>query len=100
MGSWGIVVVDDNHVGGSSTADHLTPLFDTFRSTAYVSPAEEVTSIAIAGAEVAAVGVDVGEIDGFAQPVRADASGVVQASAGDSTAVEPPAPTAQELTHI
>lgn len=48
---------------------------------------------------MAAIGVDVGELDGLAQPVGADAVGLVYTSADDAAAVEPPAVAAQELAH-
>lgn len=99
--SLGVIVVnDDNLLPGLSTrAEHATPLLDRFRCAAQISPAEAVVAPTVKGADVTALGVDIGQLDRFAQPVGTDAVGVVIATAGDAQAVEPPTIAAQELTH-
>jgi hypothetical protein len=99
-GSFGVIVVDDDDLfGTASSGDILTPLLDAHGGAADVPPAEAVAAESVEGADVAAVGVDVAQLGGLAQPVGADAVGVVDTSAGHSAAVPPPAVTAQELTH-
>lgn len=48
---------------------------------------------------MATFGIDVGQLDRFAEPIGADTVGVMVASAAYATAVEPPAVAAKELTH-
>ena len=99
--SLGVIVVDDDNLlsGLSSRADHATPLVDRLWCAAHISPAEAVVPPAVKGADVAALGVDIGQLDRFAEPLGTDADSVVIATAGDAQAVEPPTIAAQELTH-
>lgn len=48
---------------------------------------------------MAALGIDVGQFDRFAEPIGADTVGVMEASAAYAAEVEPPAVAAKELTH-
>jgi hypothetical protein len=94
-----VVVYDDDLLSSSSRSHVLAPVLDALRGAADVSPAEAVVSPSIEGADMAALGIDVGQIDRFAEPVRADTVGVVITSAGNSKAVKPPAIEAQKLAH-
>lgn len=76
------------------------PLPHDLRGAAHVAPAAAVASQPVAGAYLAAAGVHDGEVGGAAQPVGADAVGVVVAAADDAAAVEPPAVAAQKLAHL
>lgn len=99
--SIGVVVVDDDDLlsSRSSGRNDAAPLFHCLWRAANVSPAAGVSSKAVEGADVAAFGIDVSELDRFAEPIGADAVGVVVTGADDTTAVEPPAVAAEELTH-
>ena len=79
--SLGVIVVDDDNLlsGLSSRADHATPLLDRLWCAAHISPAEAVVPPAVKGADVAALGVDIGQLDRFAEPVGTDADSVVNA---------------------
>ena len=95
-----IVVNDDDLLSGlSSRTDHSAPLLHRFWRAAQVSPAEAVVPPSIEGADVAALGIDIGQLDGLAEPVGTDAVCVVIATTGHAQTVEPPAIAAQELTH-
>ena len=48
---------------------------------------------------MAAVWVDIGELDGLAEPEGAEAVGIVPAATDHSAAVPPPAVAAQKLAH-
>lgn len=86
----------DNYDGVccSSRTYESAPLFDRFRSTADVTPAETVASPAVKGADMAAFGIDRLQARRFTEPVRADADAFVYSCTRYSTAVEPPAVTA------
>ena len=99
MRSTGVVVVDDDHLGGSSSANCAAPVLDALGRTADIAPAEAVVSPSVEGADMAALGIDVGEVDGLAEPVGADTVRVMVATAWHSEAVEPPAVEAEELAH-
>ena len=90
------MIIDDDDI--SSSAEHLAPLFDRIGGTADVAPAATVAPISIAGADMAALGVDGRKAVGLAKPVGADADGIVHSSVGPAP-VAPPAVTAHELTH-
>lgn len=99
--SIGVVVVDDHNLlsSRSSGRNNPTPLFHCLWRAAYVSPAAGVSSKSVKGADVATFRVDVGHLNGLAEPVRADTVCVMVTSADDATAIEPPAVAADELTH-
>jgi hypothetical protein len=83
----------------SGSAEDLTPLLDRVGSATDVSPATGVVSPAIAVADVAALGIDGGQVFGLAAPPGVDAGCIMDSSTGDSAPVAPPAVTAQELAH-
>jgi len=99
--SIGVVVVDDNNLlsSRSSCCNHSTPFFYCLWRAADISPTAGITSKSVEGTNMATFGIDVGQLDRFAEPIRADAVGIMVASAADATEVEPPAVAAEELTH-
>lgn len=84
----------------STRAHQLAPILDGLGCAADVSPAEAVSTPSIEGADVAAFGIDVGEFDRFAEPVGADAGGVMNTSTEDSAEVAPPTVETKKLAHI
>jgi hypothetical protein len=94
--SRGIVIVDDNNLLSSisSRGANSTPLLDCIGCAEDVSPKEAVITPAVECADMAAIGIDIGEITRFADPVRAETVRVMASSAGNSHAVKPPAATA------
>lgn len=86
-------------MSSSSSTQVLTPILYTIRCTANISPEEAVSTPAIKGTDVTTFRVNVSQFDRFAEPIRANAGSIVEASTWDTTAVPPPAITAQELAH-
>ena len=75
------------------------PLLHNLWGAANSSPAETVASAAVTGTYFATVGIHKSEVLGSAKPVGADADSVMNACAGNSAAVQPPAFAADTLAH-
>jgi hypothetical protein len=69
--SRGIVIVDNNHLLSSisSRGTDSAPLFYCIRCAKNISPEETIVTPAIECAYMTAIGIDIGEIDRFADPV-------------------------------
>ena len=84
--------VHHHHIRLSSrhkSAVHL----HTFRSTANISPAEEVLSISSPGTDLAAVGIKVFHFNGFAKPARDTEKSSMPACTADPAVIAPPTVT-------
>jgi len=84
---------------GCSSTQLCTPLLHPGRGTANGASAAFVTTTAIEGTYMAALGVDCLESVGLAEPARAETHGLMKSSAENSEAVNPPTVTANTLTH-
>lgn len=94
--SWGIVIVDNNNLLSSisSRGANSTPLLDCIGCAEDISPEEAVITPTIECTDMAAIGIDIGEITRLADPVRAKAVCVMASSTRNSHAVKPPTTTA------
>jgi hypothetical protein len=68
-----------------------TPLLDCLGSTADKAFEEAIVAVAIAGADMAALGIDHTQVVGFAKPIGADAASFVDTSAANPAIVPPAA---------
>lgn len=86
-------------MGRCSSFELFAPLFDPGGGAADGSSAAFVTTATIPCAHMAAFSVEGLESFRFAHPARAEAVGEMESSAEDTEAVDPPAITANALTH-
>lgn len=89
----------DNHDGVSAPTLELAELLDGVGGAADVAVAQKVASIAGPGADVAALGVEVHELDGLAEPAGDQEERPVPSRTADPEEVAPPAIAAHALTH-